>query len=374
MVTEAIRSEPLAPSPEFCARVPLPACREPTKAGSDLPNCRDLARMSDAQLAQHDIAAVNLACAAGLPGAEVIDLARCLGTLDAWAAHVRLKTEVGACRFRQDPARWDGSRALFRVHCLVSVLQLDFGVRYRRDRMAPNAAFTLEDCFVHGILAGKGGTCASLPVIYAAVGRRLGYPLRLVTALGPSCGHRFLRWDEPGGQRFNIEINNAGFDAPPDDYYRSGLYAATRQWETTAPLLRSLTPRQELACFLADRAGLWLDAGNHREAADSYIRASLLDPANGLHVASYRAVLRRWRAKLRTLLPPAFPLLDVEFPGPRYPGLPLHVERDVLALEAIEKWLADPAYRKPFREPQGPYPDQHPLTDIPTRLVVRLAD
>jgi hypothetical protein len=109
MVTEAIRSEPLAPSPEFCARAPLPACREPTKAGSDLPNCHDLARMSDAQLAQHDIAAVNLACTAGLPGAEVIDVARCLGTLDAWAAHVRLKTEVGACRFRQDPARWDGA-------------------------------------------------------------------------------------------------------------------------------------------------------------------------------------------------------------------------------------------------------------------------
>jgi hypothetical protein len=338
-----------------------------------LPNCHDLARMSDAQLARHDIAAVNLACAAGLSGAEAIDGARCLGTLDAWAAHVRLKTEVGACRFRQDPARWDGSRPLFRVHCLVSVLQLDFGVRYRPDRMAPNAAFTLEDCFVHGILAGKGGTCASLPVIYAAVGRRLGYPLRLVTALGPSCGHRFLRWDEPGGERFNIEINNAGFDAPPDDYYRGGLYAATRHWETTAPLLRSLTPRQELACFLADRAGLWLDAGNHREAADSYIRASLLDPENSLHVASYRGVLTRWGANLRALLPPAFPLVDVEFSGRRYPALPLQVERDVLALEAIEKCLSDPAYSKPFRESQPRCPDQPPPTGIPTRLVVRLA-
>jgi hypothetical protein len=308
--------------------------------------------MSDAQLAQHDIAAVNLACAAGLPGAQGIDVARCLATLDAWAAHVRLKTEVGACRFRQDPARWDGSRPLFRVHCLVSVLQLAFGVRYRPDRMAPNAALTREDCFVHGILAGKGGTCASLPVIYAAVGRRLGYPLRLVSALGPACGHRFLRWDEPGGERFNIEINNMGFDAPPDDYYRSGLYAATRQWETTAPLLRSLTRRQELACFLTDRAWQWLNAGKHAQATDAFLRASQLDPANELHVASAEAVGARWRKKLRAVAPPVFPGISSLSPCPRHLAVCLGIDSHALVLEATEDYLTDSPYSAQRFEPQ----------------------
>jgi hypothetical protein len=38
---------------------------------------------------------------------------------------------------------------------------------------------------------GEGGTCASLPGVYAAVGRRLGYPLRPTNATDPS-GERLL--------------------------------------------------------------------------------------------------------------------------------------------------------------------------------------
>ena len=61
--------------------------------------------------------------------------------------------------------------------------------------------------FIHGIIDGPGGTCASMPVLYVAVGRRLGYPLKLVEARG----HLLLRWDDPLGQRlgtpdvFNVE-------------------------------------------------------------------------------------------------------------------------------------------------------------------------
>jgi hypothetical protein len=83
--------------------------------------------------------------------------------------------------------------------------------------------------------------------------------------------------------------------------------------------------------------------------------------------------LSRWRAKLRAVLPPVFPLLDVEFAGRRYPALPFQLERDILALEAIEKCVPDPVYSKPFREPQARCPDQRSPTRIPMRLVVRLA-
>ena len=39
-----------------------------------------------------------------------------------------------------------------------------------------------EDVFIHGMIVegGKGGTCASMPVLYVAVGRRIGLPLYLV--------------------------------------------------------------------------------------------------------------------------------------------------------------------------------------------------
>ncbi len=36
-----------------------------------------------------------------------------------------------------------------------------------------------KDVFIHGLLTGKHyGTCASLPFLYVAIGRRLGYPSR----------------------------------------------------------------------------------------------------------------------------------------------------------------------------------------------------
>jgi hypothetical protein len=249
----------------------------------------EYAQMSDSELAKHDVATINLSCASDLPGAPHINVERSQATLAAWAEQVRLKTYLGFRRFRQHPARWEGSSALFRVHCLVSILQLDFGVRYNSDKMAPDATLCSEDVFVHGVLQGGGGTCASLPVVYVAVGRRLGYPLRLVCALGPACGHRFLRWETPRGERFNIKINNQGFDAPSDDYYGQGPYAATRQWETTVPLLQSLGPRQELACFLADRGGLLLQAGNHDDALHAFRQALVLDPGNALHSLSLQA-------------------------------------------------------------------------------------
>ncbi len=36
--------------------------------------------------------------------------------------------------------------------------------------------------YIHSVLTGFGGTCASLPVLYVAIGRRLGWPLYLVGA------------------------------------------------------------------------------------------------------------------------------------------------------------------------------------------------
>jgi hypothetical protein len=323
--------------------------------------------MSDAELGRYDIAAVNLACAVGLPGAEAIDIASCLQKLDAWAEQVRIETQLAWGRFHRNPANWDGSQALFKVHHLVSVLQSDFGVRYNPAKMAADAPFFTEDSFVHGITHGLGGTCASLPVVYAAVGRRLRYPLKLVSALGPNCGHCFLRWDEPDGERFNIEINNTGLNAPPDDYYRTGVYSATRKYEAAYNLLRSRTPRQELAGFLAARGWRWLDAGNHREAADAFIRGSLSDPLDGRHPSSVLAVLQLWKQKLTPLIPPLVPELRIQFPPRRYPTIPESIERDVIALAVLEDLLTDPRHRERWWDPQRRSPDRPPRIPSPHR-------
>jgi hypothetical protein len=48
---------------------------------------------TDAEAARLDVAAVDLACAAGLPGSERLDAAACLAKIDEWAAWVRRYTE-----------------------------------------------------------------------------------------------------------------------------------------------------------------------------------------------------------------------------------------------------------------------------------------
>ncbi len=55
-----------------------------------------------------------------------------------------------------------------------------------------------------------------MPVLYVAVGRQLDYPLYLVQARE----HFFVRWEEPGGERFNIEATTLGFTPRDDEHYR----------------------------------------------------------------------------------------------------------------------------------------------------------
>src|SRR6516164_8136330 len=179
---------------------------------------RKLVALSDAALSAHDLAAVNLACAVGLSGAEQIDVASCLAMLHHWAEHVHAETERLAGQFESDPAAFENSWAYFRILVLATVLQQDCRVQYdpeliERDDFFANA----EHLFIHGVLQGKGGTCSSLPPVYVAVGRRLGYPLKLVQ----TNSHLFARWDDPEtGERFNIECTSRGLNCHSDDYYR----------------------------------------------------------------------------------------------------------------------------------------------------------
>ncbi|MFO0861607.1 MAG: hypothetical protein U0570_13735 [Phycisphaerales bacterium] len=134
-----------------------------------------LLAMSPDELARVDIAAINLACADGLPGFEGIDSAAVLAKLDEWAAKVKFETERHLYRVK-DPKyaeHYRHSESYLRAEFLIMVLQEDCGVRYNPDRIyTPNFADS-RDQFIHGMLDPKcGGTCASMPVLYTAIGRR----------------------------------------------------------------------------------------------------------------------------------------------------------------------------------------------------------
>ena len=141
-----------------------------------------------------DVGAVNLICAIGLPGAEAIDLDRYLTWLADAARRVDLSIRRHTHRFNNTPSLYQNSPGYFRCYHLLQTLQEDLGVRYNPARVT-DADFQMPQCinpdfrdsrdlFIHGIIDGPGVTCASMPVIYAAVGRRLGFPLKLVEAPG----------------------------------------------------------------------------------------------------------------------------------------------------------------------------------------------
>ena len=207
---------------------------------------KNLVGLSDEELSRIDIAKVNLACAESLPGADKIKIPHCLRTLHRWADEVRVHTKKLLPRFQQDPASYNNSEAYFRVLTMTTVLIKNCGARYNEAKIPLDVPLDLDDTFIHGIIQGQGGTCASLPVVWAAVGRRLGYPIKLVSTRSRVAGHLFARWDG-GGERFNIEVNNTGMGTTTDDEFRGEPYGLTPEMEAAGDYLKSKTPRQELA-------------------------------------------------------------------------------------------------------------------------------
>lgn len=174
-------------------------------------------QMAHDDLATRDVGEVNMHCAIGLPGAEQLDVPAYKHRLDEWAHLIALATEhhIGRSRPTEDGA---DSEAHFRMLVFVTVLQRNLGVRYNPACMdGPYDARDARTLFVHGLVEGAGGTCASLPVLYLALGRRVGYPLTLVEAKE----HLFVRWQDRCGESFNIESTMRGFVARSDEYYRS---------------------------------------------------------------------------------------------------------------------------------------------------------
>ena len=229
-----------------------------------------LLAMPPEQLAGVDIADMNLLCATGLPGAEGMDIDKCLARLDQWAARVKHETErhlyrLTAPRYADHAEHYKHSEARFRAEWLVSVLQQDIGLHYHAGFVPQDVAVvplkTSKEAFLHGLMDNEdahkafGGNCVSLPVAYVAVGRRLGYPVKLAC----SKEHTFCRWEGENHpnpawcDRFNFDGAGNGFSIDPDEFYLSWPRKSASDHVELCDWLKSLTPQQELALFMANR-------------------------------------------------------------------------------------------------------------------------
>jgi hypothetical protein len=263
---------------------------------------------------------MNLLCAQGLPGADRFDLNDCLLKLDEMAARVRSETARYLYRFQANPAEFENSEGFFRMLMLAVVLVEDFGVRYAPAKIGTAADARIgdgffadaQDVFLQGVTGAKHeGTCSSLPVLQVAVGRRLGYPLKLVTTKG----HLFVRWEGPH-ERFNIEAAGKGVNRFTDDYYRHWPLDVTPAEEAAEGYLKSLTPPEELAVFLSIRGMCLREAARLPEAAEAFAAAARLAPACG----GYQVMLANLLANSGPALP-AKPKLEEATTHARNPNL-----------------------------------------------------
>jgi hypothetical protein len=304
-----------------------------------------------------DIGRMNLLCAEGLTGAGGFVLDAGLVKLDEMAARVRSETERHLYRFQKNPGEFEGSEGFFRMLMLAVVLAEDFGVRYVPSKIGTAADARMgdgffadaQDVFLQGLLGGRPsspspnplpeeragspraevrrlnspspsplpeergsaqarnsllaprpatlalGTCSSLPVLQVAVGRRLGYPLKLVTTKG----HLFVRW-EGAGERFNIEATGQGVNRFTDDYYRHWPLEVTAAEAAAEGYLKSLAPPEELAVFLSIRGMCLREAGRMGEAASAFAAAARLAPG----CRGYQVMLASLRASSHPTPPP----------------------------------------------------------------------
>src|SRR5436190_3711961 len=254
----------------------------PSRAPRSEPNdAVQLFALSKSALMGMDIARVNLLCAANLSGAAGEALNGQLTTLDSWAKRIASET-ARWYRFRQNPTEFNHSEGFFRMLIMAVILAEDFTVKYDPAlRPVPGAASShdgffasADSVFLGGLLGPeRKGTCSSLPVLYIALGRRLGYPLHLVTTKG----HLFVRWDG-NGERFNVEATSHGLNTFDDDYYRKWPFPITPEEESAEGYLKNLDAAGELAVFLSIRAMCLRENGRVNEAAEAFDKAAQLAP------------------------------------------------------------------------------------------------
>jgi hypothetical protein len=264
-------------------------------------------------LALFDVALLNLVAAQGLPTSETIDIPKLLDRLDEWADRVKLETARHMYRFgwmSQQPQTEftvGDSLARYCCYCLLQTLQEECGVRYNPKRKFHPNYCQVPDIFIHGIVdeKGEGGTCATMPVVYVAVGRRLGYPLYLVETKG----HLLFRWwsERPTAirwaspeyafivppDRFNVEGSGEGIAFYCDAHYIQWPELWKEEDFARGYFLRPLTPAEEFSSFLIERACCFEDLGRYREALDSVFNARRLSPDDIRYQAVHSQITKK---------------------------------------------------------------------------------
>ena len=232
-----------------------------------------------------------------------MDAARCLAVLERWTNLVRAETAQRltslAPHDRSTAGRFvAASESRRQAQALVQGLHDVLGPDRRpaslesgtlEAAVATGRPLDPQDLFLGGVLGSASpahrSTSVSLPWLYLAVGRRLGYPLRLAA----QDGRLLLRW-EGQDEQFTIDWQQswAGPPVSPSELRfrveqpgRPPFSPSSDQPPTATPLsspLHLLSADDELAVLLSARGACLESHGQNREALVAYAQAHRLSP------------------------------------------------------------------------------------------------
>lgn len=260
---------------------------------------KELLALPPDKIEQCDVGLMNLLCAAGLPGAENLDVQNCLKKLAGLALQAKFETDRHYYQFREHPEQFRNSLGYYRIMMLEQVLVQDLGIQYNpalaaylEEGKAPtHGVFSTDskNMFIHGLLNGSHyGTCASMPVLLVAVGRRLDYPVNLASTKL----HLYVRYEDYNGKHFNIEPTvTEGFLTPGDDDYKTGQFAATDEEIKGCGWLRPKSKKEVLSEFLSNRSACLGMAKRYEEAMEVTIKSASYAPDTPLMTKHFQLAL-----------------------------------------------------------------------------------
>lgn len=247
------------------------------------------------------MAELNLLCGTDLEGTKNIDIEKCLKELEKIVEMVKRETERNWGRWERNPAQYDNSEAHYRMGMLITVIREDYKCRYNPELIdlerpnvnnenIPDDVFFADasNVFLQGLLSGeKMGTCASIPVLYTAVARRLGYPVYLVA----SKGHLFCRWEDDKERR-NFEGTGEGITCNSDDYYKKFPRPISDEELKNGYYLKNHTPQQELAGFMLSRSACLSAHDQHIDSSITQLQALKLSMNHGGYIGLASSLLK----------------------------------------------------------------------------------
>lgn len=212
------------------------------------PALANLLAMSEAQI---DIATVALELAKEVY--PELDGKKYLDAIDAISHYLTFQT-----RGIQDPE--------FRIRAINSYLFRELKYKYDlEDPFVKNP----NNRYLNGVLETRQGSCITLPLLYIAIGQRLGYPIYPV--LVPE--HFFVRYADPKLTRQNIETTgNGGFSS--DEEYQEE-FKISDQAVKDSVYLKTLTYKEYLSELVAINAVYHFFTINDYEKGLSYIESAI---------------------------------------------------------------------------------------------------